>query len=389
MTSSGSPYYVGSHPGLRDHLNPQQKWNPLDGIGRHWNETPAEMLARPLSVSTPLLSSVQDSGMILPTSLAKPGTVQEELSKSEARVQALRMKISNLDANLNVGATSAEGHLRIVMPNPLDGGTLGVTLKDMVVVAIPDPRAFQFGWAVGDRVLQVNGFPVCNSQEYAKELSKAMSSYQTTAKPMVFDIWRQPLIATGVHVGGMARASAYHTYPSSTQPKFSPRSRRRTICGESHANSTSPYSQMDSRIPTSVPVAPSPHLGCSFMCPQQPNSPGIGSPLSPYPQPLSSANPWGRPGVELMPPTAGSLQSQFYSQPLSLASSWGGPGIEPMPQTASSLQSQFKSQPLSPASSWGGGNLPCNGASYGTPSVGSPCSPTRAATSLSRRRRAC
>jgi len=101
-------------------------------------------------------------------------------------------------------APRLEGHVSIVVPEPLDGDKLGIAIADdegqdqeVTVAAISDPRALQFGWAIGDRVLEVNRFPVKNKCEFSAELQRAMSSYRAVRRPLVFDIWRGPSTTAG------------------------------------------------------------------------------------------------------------------------------------------------------------------------------------------------
>merc|ERR1712226_642101 len=110
--STGSPYYVGAAPPPRDHLVAATKWNPLEGIGRHWSEGQQESAFAPRAFAS-------SAGSTVPPSLLKPTSLTEELNSAESRVHALRAKISRLEADLvhGHGASSADGHLRIVVPH--------------------------------------------------------------------------------------------------------------------------------------------------------------------------------------------------------------------------------------------------------------------------------
>lgn len=133
------------------------------------------------------------------------------------------------------------------MPQPMNGGTVGIIVSDLVVAEITDSRATEFGWAVGDRILQVNGFPVMSMQEYNHQVSRAISSYQAVSRPLVFDVWRAPVTVPthGLGVPMLSSGALHHASPapmgsglnpeittSANHHRRSSTSRRRTICGE-------------------------------------------------------------------------------------------------------------------------------------------------------------
>jgi len=295
MGSVGSPYFVGAAPPLRDHLQAATKWNPLEGIGRHWAQTKKENQGEPdhfANHSPP--KAFGSSASILPASLAKPASLAEELNNSESRVQALRAKISRLETDLVSGVSSANGHLRIVVTHPIDGAKLGVSVKALTIESIADQRALQFGWTVGDRVMQVNGFPVCHMNEFANELSKAVSAYQATGKAMVFDIWRPPTV--GAAAGGCPPTlpSAFPGAPHAEVPQH--------LHGSS-SPSTAPY-------------------------PFQPPHGAMG-----LPPPLAQAAPAGLPPSAMtMPPTGHTTALMPHSGPTHAAPTpLAGPGYHSYP----------------------------------------------------------
>jgi len=102
-----------------------------------------------------------------------------------------------------VGHDQAAGHLRIVVPHPLEGSKLGLTVKQLVVATVADPRALEFGWALGDQILKVNGVPVSNTRELSAALTGALNAWKATGQAMVFDIWRPPATAAGGETGGV------------------------------------------------------------------------------------------------------------------------------------------------------------------------------------------
>jgi len=208
-----------------------QRWNPLDGIGRNWMETVQERVRRPVPAGQPgRPRGLLDGGDQVPASL-RPGDfsavtgdsfamaggqpspllpsssyaaaegaggVEGQLSAAQSRAEALKARISQLETELGgppagaagVGGPHQDVYLRISVPQPLDGGKLGLAVKDLCVASVTDPRALQFGWAVGDRILAVNDQPISTTHEFTQELSKAMSAFMAIGRPLVFEVVR-------------------------------------------------------------------------------------------------------------------------------------------------------------------------------------------------------
>lgn len=136
--------------------------------------------------------------MVSPRVMALP--VQSQISYEHSGLSTAPplfcAKLVQLTPDRNLQAQHSPGYLKIIMSQLLDGHKFGLSIVEggtepvLMVEAIPDPRAFRFGWAVGDRVLRVNGIPVYRVPEFVREVSKAVAMYQTFACPVVFDIWR-------------------------------------------------------------------------------------------------------------------------------------------------------------------------------------------------------
>mmetsp|Transcript_20693 Transcript_20693/g.54743 ORF Transcript_20693/g.54743 Transcript_20693/m.54743 type:complete len:385 (-) Transcript_20693:208-1362(-) len=103
-------------------------------------------------------------------------------------------------------------HVRIIMPQPLHGGKLGLVVKHLVVVAITNPKASQLGFHAGDRIAAVNNKPVGSTAEFFQQTSLAMIENVAIGCPVVFDIWRNSDASAGspsmVH-----EASMQHVVP--------------------------------------------------------------------------------------------------------------------------------------------------------------------------------
>lgn len=175
---------LASHYGIdggRESLD-MQKWNPLDGIRRHWGPTDVEFQQLVGSSATAAIAAHGH-----PASLQMLGSLNEA-QKAEVRAMEMRKKISQLEASL--GGHSTAGHVAITAPNCHDG--LGIILNDLTVSHVTDPLAKQAGWAVGDSILKVNGTTVLHSNQLSTELAKAMSASRAVGRPILIDVWRHP-----------------------------------------------------------------------------------------------------------------------------------------------------------------------------------------------------
>jgi len=69
--------------------------------------------------------------------------------------------------------------------------TLGLLMQDdLLVIGIGDSRAAANGWAVGDKVLQVNGTVVYGRRDFQAKVAAAAQAHQTSGTPVTFDVWR-------------------------------------------------------------------------------------------------------------------------------------------------------------------------------------------------------
>ena len=175
ISGPASHYEVG-----RENLD-MQKWNPLDGIRRHWSPTDVEFQQSVGSAATALAANGH------PASLQMLGSLNEA-QKAEVRAKEMRNKISQLEASL--GGHSNAGHVAITAPTCHDG--LGIILNDLTVSHVTDPLAKQAGWAIGDSILKVNGTTILHSNQLSSELAKAMSASRAVGRPILIDVWRHP-----------------------------------------------------------------------------------------------------------------------------------------------------------------------------------------------------
>ncbi|CAE7382564.1 unnamed protein product [Symbiodinium sp. KB8] len=159
---AGSPYLPGSEP-IRESLE-MQKWNPLDGVRRHWQPRDEEF-RHPGHVQSdgagPYLLAATQSGSIV-----------EEVQKAEHRLEGLQQKISNLESSLSRDKWPSGGRVAVSLADTHDGD-LGIALHGLTISGITNTQvANMAGWAVGDHILQVNGVIVLNPQQLAQELRK-------------------------------------------------------------------------------------------------------------------------------------------------------------------------------------------------------------------------
>jgi len=88
-------------------------------------------------------------------------------------------------------APAGLGLTQVVMQKLLDGDVIGLTMNDdLTLGAFADQRAARFGWAIGDRVLKINGVPVNSKMEFMTQLQQAKEANRTMGQPLIFDIQR-------------------------------------------------------------------------------------------------------------------------------------------------------------------------------------------------------
>lgn len=175
---SSNPNYVGRSAPRRDHLETPQKWNPFGLIGRYWTPTTSE-LTTDLSMPPILLGSSASSSKL---------AVQECKAAHVETATGLQPDRGARPAARAQAATQGE-RLKLWV-QPLEGGRLGLTVTDLVVAAIADPRARDHGWVLGDKILQINGTPVQSMQYFTAELARAMAEYNALSRPVIVDVWR-------------------------------------------------------------------------------------------------------------------------------------------------------------------------------------------------------
>lgn len=95
-------------------------------------------------------------------------------------------KDCTLDDELMAGAK------QIVMTRPLQGGRLGLAVKDCIVLGIVDPRASVFGWQVGDRVTSINGMATNTQLQFEHAMAQAVHQSQAFGAKLTFETTRAP-----------------------------------------------------------------------------------------------------------------------------------------------------------------------------------------------------
>ena len=178
----GSPYLRGSEP-IRESLE-LQKWNPLNGVRRHWNPCGEEIRQG----QPELMQAGVDHGLGM---TLQCGNVAEDVQKAEQRLKGLQQKISHLSSSLSGDAWPAGGRIPMLVTELAPEGGLGVALQDLAVARITHPHiAARTGWAVGDHILQVNGIAVLNDLQLSQELAKAFSAHKAVGRSIHLEVWR-------------------------------------------------------------------------------------------------------------------------------------------------------------------------------------------------------
>jgi len=194
--AGSSPNYLGRQPATNDSWRVrQQRWNPLENIGRHWNDVTEKGTSGTQGFSA-LAGEIERSrpmpGLAKPSTLMRHGTFEREFSKAD---DFLRLASNRIMNDRPVQATqkkpmATEGLRQVEMISLMADGSLGFIVKDMVIAEINDPQASACGWALGDRILCVNGVPISTMQELSRELDKAVQGFRSSSRPLIFDIWR-------------------------------------------------------------------------------------------------------------------------------------------------------------------------------------------------------
>lgn len=212
-TPHGGPY--AQEPG-RQTGPTWQRWNPMEGIKRHWAETPDEA-----KLNLPHAGGITPYGNLSHMPYEK---ALQELNRTEGHVEALRMKIAHLESGLLSGFPG-EGQFKVVVPF-LPDGSLGLTLRGTTVTGIVDPRSEAFGWCVGDRILKLNELPVSTGPDFQAELQRATAAHRVSGRPLVFDVFRPSSLGTAAPYyahGGLSRSLSPHRFlPPFQGPMGSP-----------------------------------------------------------------------------------------------------------------------------------------------------------------------
>eukprot|EP00435_Cladocopium_sp_Y103_P009458 s4991_g2.t1 len=75
---------------------------------------------------------------------------------------------------------------------PRSGPDSGLNLSedDLVVNNFGDPRAHEFGFQIGDRIVQVNAIPVFQESDFRFVMKDALRKHETTGEPIIFEVIR-------------------------------------------------------------------------------------------------------------------------------------------------------------------------------------------------------
>ncbi|CAE8612285.1 unnamed protein product [Polarella glacialis] len=208
--------------------------NHLASIGRKWDVHPEEHRHLP---TTGLSSTMASTPSLAASGLASASSITASLSSV---------------ASAGLAATQGSGsQVRITVPQLMEDGRLGLTIQNCWVSAITDPRSSQWGWIIGDHILQVNGHPVSDMQQLSLEISRAVDTHKAVSHPVVFDVWR-PSASPITHLASPS------SLPSPSLPSGMVK-RRRDGCGECGSCETS-YPG-GSQLPVSGPEASAPSHG--------------------------------------------------------------------------------------------------------------------------------
>jgi len=128
----------------------------------------------------------------LPVAMTKPSFIPTLPPASLAASPNASIQGGVKPTQLYAPATPAGLSLtQVVMQKLLDGDAIGLTMNDdLTLGAFADQRAARFGWAIGDRVLKINGVTVNNKTEFMAQLQQAKEANRTMGQPLTFDVHR-------------------------------------------------------------------------------------------------------------------------------------------------------------------------------------------------------
>mmetsp|Transcript_179526 Transcript_179526/g.436799 ORF Transcript_179526/g.436799 Transcript_179526/m.436799 type:complete len:449 (+) Transcript_179526:39-1385(+) len=240
-------------------LGHRREWNPLEAVRRNWEDRPSSPQAGgsgkvvPPSTASPAGRASSPAGRAFSPARVRASSAARSASPRRRRSAAAPARASATDVGDDritqakvlsppptmtlpatastalpstapppqwaaapgprefVGLEQAAGHLRVIVPQPLDGAKLGLTVKHLVVATVTDPRALDFGWALGDQILKVNGVPVADTRALSTALAGALNAWRAVGQAMVFDVWRPP-------GSRMAGGPGGPSYPASPPP---------------------------------------------------------------------------------------------------------------------------------------------------------------------------
>merc|ERR1719282_2037963 len=167
---------------MRLNSRDSQLWNPLAKIPRHWGDIQPEVEFPPVTTSPRSTPRYQPS-------IGYPiQTMPVSIWAGE------RMRINETNRIFNqrqtLPASSPEG-VYMKIRNPLGATSLGLIVgEDCIVEEISDPKAYQSGWAIGDKIVQINDVDVTTLDEFTAELPRLSRAFFEMGKAPSFVIWR-------------------------------------------------------------------------------------------------------------------------------------------------------------------------------------------------------
>lgn len=164
-------------------------WNPLAGIKRNFDD-PLDFDRRGFTSPSSIAGRSSVSFVSTPSTPLFPATpALESLVASPAASWSV-LPPAAVSSSPRSATASQPSSVQIRVGAPLDGNKLGLKVKENVITEVVDGRSLQFGWKAGDRVTAVNGVPARDLDSFALAVAGAVRQWQSTGRPLVFDISR-------------------------------------------------------------------------------------------------------------------------------------------------------------------------------------------------------
>ncbi|CAJ1399968.1 unnamed protein product [Effrenium voratum] len=138
---------------------------------------------------------VPNASALLAQQLRAIGVGQPKKSWPVWQQHQLQAQAQNLEMErAKLGAAPPRNRVQIVVHEPLEGGKLGLNLSedDLVINNFGDLRACDFGFQIGDRIVQVNQIPVFKEADFRFIMQDALRQHDQLGEPIVFEVARGP-----------------------------------------------------------------------------------------------------------------------------------------------------------------------------------------------------